>query len=285
MSSNKEYFDKIGIFVTPSSFEKMCERKCSRRKSECIHPNNNNDNHNLTSSNSNCKPRKRAKKAFELAHDIRKFEISLFWKRGTYFWAFILGIYTVHFFLLSTFIKTEHHGKETAILYLTCMPLYAKWILFLTAFLGFFFCLSWVLINKGSKFWQKNWEAHLDMLEDEFSGKLYKVVLDTTDRNEFNEGIFNLQAYDYSVTKVTMMGSIVLMCASVLVLAMHTALVFPCLENILRTIAAQNCLLLLSKFIICLFAIVSVYFLISKCSGNPKNGTTTYKWIKRHVKS
>jgi hypothetical protein len=31
----------------------------------------------------------RQKAALALAHDIRKFEIDLYWKRATYFWAFI----------------------------------------------------------------------------------------------------------------------------------------------------------------------------------------------------
>jgi hypothetical protein len=28
----------------------------------------------------------------------------------------------------------------------------------------------------GSKFWQENWERHIDMLEDEFEGRLHKTV-------------------------------------------------------------------------------------------------------------
>lgn len=49
--------------------------------------------------------RKRAEKAFELAHDIRKFEIELFWKRGTYYWTYIIGSYAGSFciFLISRF--------------------------------------------------------------------------------------------------------------------------------------------------------------------------------------
>ena len=35
--------------------------------------------------------------AFNIAHEIRRFEIELFWKRGTYFWAFILASFTAYF--------------------------------------------------------------------------------------------------------------------------------------------------------------------------------------------
>jgi hypothetical protein len=32
------------------------------------------------------------------------------------------------------------------------------------------------LSAQGSKFWQENWERHIDMLEDEFEGKLHKTA-------------------------------------------------------------------------------------------------------------
>ena len=33
------------------------------------------------------------------------------------------------------------------------------------AFFCFFFSYAWVIVNKGSSFWQKNWERHIDVLE------------------------------------------------------------------------------------------------------------------------
>lgn len=30
---------------------------------------------------------------------------------------------------------------------------------------------------KGSKFWQENWEGHVDFLEDKFEGRLHKIAL------------------------------------------------------------------------------------------------------------
>lgn len=41
--------------------------------------------------------------------------------------------------------------------------------------MGFIFSLSWFLVNIASKKWQENWEAHIDLLEDEISGPLYKI--------------------------------------------------------------------------------------------------------------
>lgn len=53
------------------------------------------------------------------------------------------------------------------------------------------FSLSWILVNKGSKKWQENWEAHIDMLEDKITGPIYKIVLDK-------------EKYNYSVSKINL---------------------------------------------------------------------------------
>lgn len=39
----------------------------------------------------------RASKALKYAHDIRKFEIELYWKRATYFWTFIGAAFAGYF--------------------------------------------------------------------------------------------------------------------------------------------------------------------------------------------
>ena len=43
--------------------------------------------------------------------------------------------------------------------------------------LGVVFSFAWLCVNRGSKFWQENWERHVDILENEVTGPLYKVVL------------------------------------------------------------------------------------------------------------
>jgi hypothetical protein len=47
------------------------------------------------------------------------------------------------------------------------------------AFLGvglLFICLTWRQINLGSLTWIRNWQTHLDLLEDSVTGPLYKTV-------------------------------------------------------------------------------------------------------------
>lgn len=99
----------------------------------------------------------RAKRAFEFAVDTRRFEIELYWKRASYFWAFITVIFAGYVAL----IRSEKSASFEAFL-LICV--------------GLIVSLAWHLTNKGSKAWQRHWEKHLDLLEDEFMGPLYKTV-------------------------------------------------------------------------------------------------------------
>jgi hypothetical protein len=102
----------------------------------------------------------RAERALEHALDIRKFEISLYWQRGTYFWTLIAATFAGYFAVLSA----EHMDDKDFNAYVV-------------ACVGLIFSLAWFLTNRGSKYWQENWENHVDMLEDSITGPLYKTVL------------------------------------------------------------------------------------------------------------
>ncbi len=99
-------------------------------------------------------------KALEHALDIRKFEIGLYWQRAAYFWALIAAAFAGYFAILSA----EHLCDKAFLAYVVgCIGLLFTW--------------AWCLVNRGSKQWQENWENHVDMLEDEITGPLYKTVL------------------------------------------------------------------------------------------------------------
>ena len=42
---------------------------------------------------------------------------------------------------------------------------------YVLACVGLIFSLAWFLTNRGSKYWQENWENHVDMLEDGTTGR------------------------------------------------------------------------------------------------------------------
>jgi hypothetical protein len=100
-------------------------------------------------------------KALTAALDIRKFEIELYWKRATYFWTFIAATFAGYGALQGA--KMAADEKADLSLVLVCV--------------GTVFSFGWFLVNRGSKRWQENWENHVDMLEGEIMGPLYKTVL------------------------------------------------------------------------------------------------------------
>ena len=128
----------------------------------------------------------RAGRALAYALDIRKFEIELYWKRATYFWAFIAAAFAGY-----------------ALTHKTSDP--DPWLSMLFSALGLIFSFAWYLVNRGSKFWQSNWERHVDLLEDITLGPLYKVVAVTADNSAGNPLTSPAQ---FSVSKVNQLLSV-----------------------------------------------------------------------------
>jgi hypothetical protein len=125
--------------------------------------------------------------AYKLALQIRQFEIELYWKRTTYFWTLIAAAFAGYFALASSDKSAVHPG-----------------LLFLVSCIGLVLSTSWYLVNRGSKYWQENWERHVDALEDEFAGPLYK----TTISNEQFCWYKFWKGYPFSVSKVNQLTSL-----------------------------------------------------------------------------
>jgi hypothetical protein len=138
--------------------------------------------------NQNGETKQRA--ALREALDIRKFEIDLYWKRANYFWLFVTAVFTSYFLVLT---------KEDALL------TSKDELLILLSGLGSFLSCCWFFVNKGSKYWQENWEKHVDLLEDDVMGPLYKTTLEY-DWKWFDR-ICPLKPYNYSVGKINQLLS------------------------------------------------------------------------------
>jgi hypothetical protein len=98
----------------------------------------------------------RRARALAQAYEQRKFEIELYWKRATYFWTFIGAAFVGY----AAFLNASQPHLIGALL---------------MSQVGLVFTVAWYLVNRGSKFWQENWENHVDLLEDEVTGPIYKV--------------------------------------------------------------------------------------------------------------
>jgi hypothetical protein len=107
------------------------------------------------------KNKKKRKAALERAWHNRDFEIDKFWTRSAYFWGFIALIFGAYIK-----VTTGEDASKAAELHLDLYLI----------LLGIIFSTAWLLVIKGSKQWQKNWEAHIDKLEDAVTGPLYKTV-------------------------------------------------------------------------------------------------------------
>ncbi|MHB1960447.1 MAG: RipA family octameric membrane protein [Acidobacteriaceae bacterium] len=118
--------------------------------------------------------------------EIRQFEIELYWKRATYFWTLLAATFAGYFALAAS----DKFGVRPG-------------LLFLVSCIGLVLSTSWYLVNRGSKYWQENWERHVDSLEDEFAGPLYK----TTISNEQFCWFKPWDGYPFSVSKVNQLSS------------------------------------------------------------------------------
>ncbi len=128
-------------------------------------------------------------RAFETALDTRKFEIELYWKRATYFWAFIAAMFVAYFAVFNSDKIDEIKG-----------------VTILISILGYFFSLGWYFVNRGSKYWQENWEAHVDMLGSKVQGELFRTIKKSN--LEFKKYI---KEYPFSVSKVNQLLSLIML--------------------------------------------------------------------------
>ena len=130
--------------------------------------------------------------ALQQALDIRKFEIELYWKRATYFWTFI-GATMAGFLAIQA---SKAVNKQDLSVILSC--------------LGFVFSFAWVCVNRGSKYWQENWEKHVDLLEDQVTGPLYKVTLSRNKHSGIMDSVNHLIAgpSPISVSKINQIISL-----------------------------------------------------------------------------
>ena len=104
------------------------------------------------------------KNAFQKAWEMRNFEIDKFWQRSAFFWGLIAIIFTGYITIVT--------GDS----YETKKGMYIDYYLIL---LGIIFSVAWLLVIRGNKRWQDNWEKHIEYLEQEITGPLYRTLFST----------------------------------------------------------------------------------------------------------
>lgn len=154
---------------------------------------------------------KQIREATAIALDTRKFEIELYWKRANYFWAFIAAIYAAYFLLVAYEIE--------------------NWLMYsIVSLIGVCFSFGWYLANRGSKYWQENWENHIAVLSKQTTGEIFKHWLRPADKFLKLKG-----NYPVSVSKVNQFLSMIV-CISWMILYIISIFKWFVLEPIKRDI-------------------------------------------------
>ncbi len=129
--------------------------------------------------------REKIQLALEYSHRIREFEINLYWTRTNYFWGFQVAFFAAFGLLAQAAVADG--AKEAKLVWLLASACLI--CLFAAAF-----CLLWQFMLMGAKFWQDNWERHVDAIEDEVTGPLYKTY--------FVPNYFGQGKRPFSVTRI-----------------------------------------------------------------------------------
>lgn len=202
----------------------------------------------------------RAEKALAVALEIRKFEIEMYWKRAAYFWAFLALILGSYVAVLTTAAKElQDHPllKADGLLTISC--------------LGIVFSVAWYFVNRGSKFWQENWEKHVDLLENSVQGPLYKTVLSDEDPC-FRDP---MQPYPFSVSKINQILSLVTTCVFLLLALMTALMIVLCGNQWWPTPSVSKYLAYLAMILIWLVTVFVVYVL--RCKGETARGKRSHE--------
>lgn len=106
------------------------------------------------------------RQALDRAWAVRNFEIDLYWKRSLYFWGFQVAFLAGAGVAIGMLNEAARRIEPFLLLFGVLLSL-----------LGCIAATLWAALERGSKDWQDNWERHIDLLEDEFTGAIYKTYV------------------------------------------------------------------------------------------------------------
>ncbi|WP_394520881.1 hypothetical protein C1N60_11810 [Pantoea sp. SGAir0184] len=126
------------------------------------------------------------KEAYEKAHDIRKFEIDLYWKRTTYIWTLVAALITICGVAVTALYRLKDDPEKMASLLIgtDAIAIFGSVITIIS---------SKILIS--GEYWQKNWEFHVNILEPFFSGSLYSTHLYNNKSKRYSIATLNKSFY------------------------------------------------------------------------------------------
>lgn len=124
------------------------------------------------------------RQALDRAWSVRNFEIDLYWKRSLYFWGFQVAFLAGGGVAFGMLNEADRQVEP--------------FLLAFGALLSLLGCISatlWAALERGSKDWQDNWERHIDLLEEEFTGAIYKTYVVPADKNGRSFSVSKLNSW------------------------------------------------------------------------------------------
>ena len=123
-------------------------------------------------------------KSLARADRVREFEIELYWKRSLYMWGINAAFLAIFVNLISKSFLSEKPNGDAQI--------FMRYLSVLLSLMAFSISVLWGKLIEGAKFWQNNWERHVDLLEGLYGVNLYQVYPQNT----------SIQTIPFSVTKI-----------------------------------------------------------------------------------
>ncbi|MFG6627022.1 hypothetical protein [Sulfitobacter sp. 1A12056] len=124
------------------------------------------------------------RQALDRAWSVRNFEIDLYWKRSLYFWGFQVAFLAGAGVAIGMLNEADRQIEPFLLTFGILLSL-----------LGCLSATLWVALERGSKDWQDNWERHIDLLEEEFTGAIYKTYVVPIERNGRSFSVSKLNSW------------------------------------------------------------------------------------------
>ena len=140
----------------------------------------------------------RLRAALNRAYTVRDFEIQMYWTRSAYFWGLQVAFFATAGLIIQGILGRNELNSQ--------LVSFGALSAFAISVLGLTSSYIWRLMLDGAKFWQDNWERHIDVLESILIGPLYRTyfvspenmnpsesrvsITSVTDANEFITYVF-----------------------------------------------------------------------------------------------
>lgn len=149
----------------------------------------------------------RLKQLLDIAMSTRQFEIELYWKRSKYFWLFVSLCFVAYY-------KTSEKDYESDFRHLENV---------LSVCGGYILSICWFFVNRGSKYWQENWEKHIAELSAYIGCPIFEVL-----KSNKNKTWDFMKSYPYSFYRINQILNVMIIAIWCFLFIHKISIIIPC---------------------------------------------------------